>query len=155
MIHIEGQKNKPPANQITEERITAERKSKKVKAKEVARKIKSFDHFIYLWGEKARYYPPPKRCFTWHYISQLLAGEKKLLKIEDVGNPLELPKCKGIFVDELWIKYKENNGLSLYFPDMTENHQVPRTYFFNVKLNRFFELSSQNHSKLSLTILIT
>ena len=43
-------------------------------AKMVARKISSFDHFIYLWGTKANYYLPPKHCLTWRFISQVLAA---------------------------------------------------------------------------------
>ena len=52
-----------------------------VRAKDIARKIKSFDHFLYVWGHNGGYYLPPKSVFTWHYISQILAREKRLLKV--------------------------------------------------------------------------
>ena len=112
------------------------RSLKLVKAKDIARKIKSFEHFTYLWGEKARYYLPPKRCMTWHYISQILCNEKKLLKLDQVGHIIELPKMQGSLIKNMWNECKNRNGLHTYFPDIHEGQQVPRQYFFNVSLIR-------------------
>jgi hypothetical protein len=106
--------------------------SRLVKAKDIARKIKSFDHFLYVWGGKGGYFMPPKSALSWHYISQILAGEKKLLLIKDVGHVQELPKSKGLLVRSLWEKWKHLNALHSYLPEITEQTQVPRTYFFNV-----------------------
>ena len=114
------------------ERAPQASQNKAIKAKEVARKIKSFDHFAYIWGEKAGFYLPPKKSITWHFISQILADEKKLVKMASVGNPIELPKVKGLFVQDLFWKYKDVKDLDKYFPDVSEGHRVPRNYFFNV-----------------------
>ena len=110
--------------------------NKLVKAKDIARKIKSFDHFLYVWGHTGGYYMPPKSVFTWHYVSQILAQEKRLLKVSEVGHVLEVPKVRGSVVNEIYHKEKLNGGLAAYFPDFTETQNVPRDYFFNVKLIR-------------------
>jgi len=119
------------------EGISEAPRSKIMKAKEIARKIKSFDHFIHVWGDKARYYLPPKRCLTWHYISQILCKEKRLLKIDQVGHEVEIPKVKGSVLDSMWQKAKDLNGMHEYFPDIHKSSHVPRKYFFNVRLIRF------------------
>lgn len=111
---------------------------KLVKATEIARKIKSFDHFIYVWGYKAGYYLPPKNVLTWHYISQVLAHEKHLLKVERVGHEFEVPKARGSVVNDIFHRIKDTNGLHYYFPDLTETQNVPHNYFFNVSLRRCF-----------------
>ena len=103
-----------------------------IKAKDVARKIRSFDHFAYVWGEKAGYYLPPKKYITWRFVAQLLANEKQLVKMEQIGNPVELPKVIGVYVDELYYKYQQSNDLHSYFPDLGNAHRIPRNYFFNV-----------------------
>lgn len=106
--------------------------SRLVRALDVARKVKSFDHFLYVWGSKGGYYLPPKSALTWHYVSQVLAGEKRLLRVEAVGHALEIPKFKGLLVRDIWEHCKTVNDLHLYLPDITAQTQVPRTYFFNV-----------------------
>lgn len=106
--------------------------SSQVRSGEVARKLKSLDHFIYLYGHKAGYYLPPKDCLSWHYVSQILAEEKVLLKADKVGSELDLPKAKGFLITQKWQKYKEANKLHSFFPDFTQKQRIPRTYFFNV-----------------------
>ena len=103
-----------------------------LKAKEVAQKIKSFDHFAYLWGVKAGYYLPPKRSLTWRFVAQVLSGQKRLLKVSEVGYPIEMPKFKGQHVDNIWQQFKDTNQLHSYLPDVTGNAPIPRTYFYNV-----------------------
>lgn len=121
---------KPPSMNIEQEGL--ERPRRLMKAKDIARKIKSFDHFIHLWGEKARYYLPPKRCLTWHYVSQILCNEKRLLKLDQVGHIAEIPKMHGAVIKDMWNSSKNINSMHLYFPDINESQQVPRDYFFNV-----------------------
>jgi hypothetical protein len=103
-----------------------------IKAKEVARKIQSVDHFAHIWGEKGGFYLPPKKFLTWEFIAQVLSGAKKLVRVQQVGYPVELPKVKGLYVQELYWHYCDEHSLRDYFPDMGESHRVPRTYFFNV-----------------------
>lgn len=103
-------------------------------ASDVARKIRSFDHFAYVWGEKGGFFLPPKRCLTWQYIAQLLSGEKKLLKANDVGAVVELPKVRGVRVSSLFEQLKSESGFGAFFPDQLERRSIPRTYFFNVLL---------------------
>ncbi len=92
---------------------------------------------MYVWGHKGGYYMPPKSVLSWHYISQIMAREKRLLKAEQVGHSLDIPKIRGTVVNEMYHSIKTEAGLSLYFPDLTDTQNVPRDYFFNVSLNRF------------------
>lgn len=104
----------------------------RIRASEVARKVKSFDHFLHIWGTKGGYYMPPKSALTWHYVSQILAGEKLLLRLQSVGHVQEVPKAKGLLVGAFWDECKLINDLHLYFPDITPQSHVTRTYFYNV-----------------------
>lgn len=112
------------------------RKNVLIKAKDVARKIRSFDHFIYVWSQKGKYYVPPKNYLTWHFIAQVLSKEKRLLRLEQVGPEVDIPKVHGTWVNEMYHDNKATNSLSLYFPDISDVQNVPRKYFFNVSLIR-------------------
>ena len=103
-----------------------------LKIRDIARKLSSFDHFIYVWGVKAGYYVPPKSCLTWQFISEVISGRKKLLKASVVGVPLNIPKFKGVLVKQHYKNYASINDLFLYFPTITEGVSVPRDYFYNV-----------------------
>ena len=118
---------------INENRIL----SHSILAKEVARKIKSFDHFIYLWGHKHGYYLPPKHSLTWSFIAQILTGKKKLLKIQTVGRSIDIPKMRGLRVNELYRSLYKVNNLGDYFPDFANTDTIPRNYFFDVKSKGF------------------
>lgn len=105
---------------------------RRVRAQEIARKLKSIEHFVYVWGTRAQYYLPPTKHITWHYISQVLAKEKRLLRLSDIGGLVDLPKIKGIVVDDVFDYYRETNALHSFFPDMHPSQRVPRAYFYNV-----------------------
>ena len=106
--------------------------NKKMRTKAVVNKIKSKDHFIYLWKEKGQYYLPPVKFISWHYVSQIIAGEKKLLKISKVGSIFNLPKAKGLCVNSLFEEMQEDIDFLSYFPDFSESIKIPKTYFINV-----------------------
>ena len=101
--------------------------------REVARKAKSVDHFLVLWGEKAGYHLPPKKSITWDFIAQVLAGKKKLFQIKEIGEVSDIPKVKGVLVKNLWEKYKNFKGLKDYFPDISSGRAISRKYFFSVQ----------------------
>jgi hypothetical protein len=103
-------------------------------AKEVARKIKSFEHFMYVWGEKARYYLPPKSALSWGYIAKILSGEKRLLKLDLVGYQIDLPRAKGFHVRTVWERCKGVNGIGKCLPEVSDAKHIPRKYFYNVEL---------------------
>lgn len=134
-MHVENIALRP---ETTPGRVTqvisqgAQSNSLTLRASDVARKLKSFDHFLYVWGTKGGYYLPPKSALTWHYISQVLAGEKKLVRLDQVGHVQELPRAKGYLINDLWEASKDLNDLHQYLPDITPSSRVPRTYFLNV-----------------------
>lgn len=104
----------------------------RVPTKEIARKIKSFDHFVFLWGHKANYYLPPTHSLTWHFISQVLSGEKQLLKNEVVGMSIEMPKVRGYRIKDIYNTFANECSIKNYLPDFGQTDCIPRTYFFNV-----------------------
>lgn len=106
--------------------------SNKIKSRDIARKLSSFDHFIYVWGVKAGYYIPPKSSLTWQFISEVICGKKKLIKASIIGVPLNIPKFKGILVKNHYEQYANINNLYMYFPNITDGVSVPRDYFYNV-----------------------
>lgn len=103
-----------------------------VPTKEIARRIKSFDHFVYIWGHKANFYLPPRHALTWHFISQVLAGHKKLLKNEIVGQCIEMPKVRGYRIKEIHSTFVKECPINEYLPDFGDTDCIPRNYFFNV-----------------------
>lgn len=135
-VIVEGKSTKKKGRQLDIETVEDSHSNKLVKAKDIARKIKSFEHFIYIWGHKGGYYMPPKNVLTWHYVSQILAREKWLLRVDQVGHALEVPKVRGTVVNDMYHLIKRDNGLEKYFPDLTDTQNVPRDYFFNVQLTR-------------------
>lgn len=103
-----------------------------LKAGEIARKLRSFDHFAYLYGQRAGYFLPPKHALAWACVAQILSEEKLLLKASDVGPPLILPKSRGLHIEISWARYKDAHDLHRYFPDTIDSGRIPRDYFFNV-----------------------
>lgn len=120
-------------NDLAEEGVVRQAPHTMVRALDVARKLKSFDHFLYVWGAKGGYFLPPRSALTWHYVSQVLAGEKLLLRADQVGHVQELPRAKGVLIEELWEECRQINSMHAYLPDVTPKTHVPRTYFLNVK----------------------
>lgn len=132
-INSDFEQSNIESNNVRNTRVpTGNRLIRNILAKDVARKIKSFDHFIYLWGHKHNFYLPPKHFLTWRFVTQVLSGEKKLLKNSDVGRSIEIPKMRGLKVNELYHSMKQTNGLHYFFPDMGPTDTIPRTYFFDV-----------------------
>lgn len=136
-------------NSIRKEYQQNNRLVRNILAKDIARKIKSFDHFIYLWGHKHNYYLPPKHFLTWRFVTQVLRGEKKLLKNSDVGKSIDIPKMRGLKVNDLYHSMKMTNGLHHFFPDMGPTDTIPRTYFFDVGL---LGISYSNANSFSRTL---
>lgn len=105
-----------------------------VPTKEIARRIKSFDHFVYLWGHKANYFLPPKHSLTWHFISQILSGNKKLLKNDIVGRCIDMPKVRGYRIKDIYSEFCKRCDINNYLPNISETDCIPRNYFFNAFL---------------------
>lgn len=104
------------------------------KTGEIAQRLLSIDHAMFFFSQKCGFYLPPSHVISWHFVSQLLAGEKILLKASDVGAITRLPRAKGVMVEDLWDQYKGVNNLQMFLPDFTPGMRVPREYFFNVDL---------------------
>lgn len=67
-----------------------------------------------------------------------------LAKMDVFGHVMEMPQIKGQEINQLFGRIKMVNGLYNFIPDFTEAHNVPRTYFFNLRISRFSKSLSQN-----------
>lgn len=108
----------------------------KMKSKEVAEQIKSIDHFIFLYENEGKYFLPPRKLITWHYVRQILSGQKHLLKFEQLKSLYTLPKFRGLSVNSLFIEMNEDTEFNKFFPDIPANTNVPREYFLQVSIIR-------------------
>lgn len=146
-LHADEKPTKRKTMVIEDANVGLPQDTKRMRAQEVARKIKSLDHFCYVWGTKAGFYLPPRKCLTWHFVSQILAKEKLLLRLSDMEGLVDLPKVKGIIVDNVFAHYRDANQLEKYFPDRHASQRVPREYFYNVQLIRFCASSSRKRTR--------
>lgn len=99
---------------------------------EIAGRLLSIDHAMYFFSQKCGFYLPPRHVMSWHFISQLLAGEKMLIKATEVGSIAQIPRAKGVMIEDFWDEFKDSNKMHMFLPDFTPGMRVPREYFFNV-----------------------
>ena len=109
----------------------------KYRTRDIVKKIKSLQHFVYLYTEKGKFYLPPINYLTWEYVGEILSGQKKLLKAYQINSNFKMPKSKGMSVNGLFDELKTDQEFMMYFPKITEKMNVPREYFFNVFVNRY------------------
>ena len=60
---------------------------------------------------------PDKKSIMWHYIQEVLAGHKKLLKACGIKVHVVSPKFNGIRIETMWEQVKANENRLTYFPD--------------------------------------
>lgn len=116
-----------------------------VKTSQIAAKIRSVDHFVYLYATERKYFLPPKKFITWEYIRQILSGEKVLLKFRRIEQQFQLPRTKGFYVRSVFQQLANDSEFMLYFPDFSKDAHVPRDYFITVVL---IGLKSHSSSKV-------
>ncbi len=104
-----------------------------LRAKDVARKIPSLQHFAHLYEVKAGYYLPPRYALSWRYVHQVLTGKKKLVRASEVGHPVSLPRFRGLQIEREWRRVQNVGDFATYFPDIPRGNHVPREYFLNVR----------------------
>lgn len=104
----------------------------KVKCRDIAHQLQSIDHFIFLYENEGKYYLPPRKLITWHYVRQILSGEKLFIKVDQIRSMYTLPKSRGLCVNDLFKDAMKDIELMKFFPDIPENSSVPRNYFLTV-----------------------
>lgn len=110
--------NEPPANVV--------------RSKEIAARIRSIDHFVFLFGNEGRYYMPPTSLITWHFVRQVISGEKQLLKQDRINGNFTVPKSRGFHVGTAFQEMSDDQEFMSFFPDATPKSNVPREYFLTV-----------------------
>ena len=81
---------------------------------------------------------PPDSNTNKDYLRDILAGEKKLMKMADIKwcNP---PRYDEISVANLYPKFANDPAVSVYLPSkLPKGKMVDRAYFFNI-LNTVYE----------------
>ena len=51
---------------------------------------------MFLWSEVLGYYLLPQSSITWDSISEVIFGEKQLLKLSSLGETSAIPKVKDL-----------------------------------------------------------
>ena len=75
---------------------------------------------------------PPKEMITKGYLKQILKGQKKLFKLQDVRF-VNSPNYDEVGVKALCAKIVENPQIQLYFPDsFPKGRQCDKQYMYNV-----------------------
>ena len=88
--------------------------------------------FIRYFREHLQLYVPRDTSINRDFLKQVLAGEKRLLKIADVKY-VTVPRFDELSVINLHPKFKEDPKFNVYMPDqMTKGKSIDREYFFNV-----------------------
>ena len=108
------------------------------KTKNVAAKLRSIEHFMFLYGNEAGYFLPPRELITWSYIRQVLTGVKILLKFERLGTNFQFPKSRGFRVKTAFEEMSSDKDFMRYFPDIPPKTNIPREYFLTVSIKRYF-----------------
>ena len=80
------------------------------------------------------YYLPPERMCTMHFLKQVLSGNKKLLKANQVKGIPRIPRIPEINARNIWLELKAEPQIAIHFPDtyITQNRVPDRSYMFNV-----------------------
>ena len=79
-----------------------------------------------------QYYLPPDSALNKDFLKQVLAGEKELLRKDDVAY-IEVPHYDELSVKQLWPQFAGDAEVTKYFPDKFPPGKGPgRDYFFNV-----------------------
>lgn len=65
-------------------------------------------------------------------MAQVLSVEKRLLETVRVRTPIQIPKTKGIKVQDIWEELNDNERISAFLLMITEGRAVPREYFLNL-----------------------
>ena len=115
-------------------KIIAEIEYVKTDYRQVLTKIKSKEHFMYIFGEKGNFYLPPKKYITFKYIKQILSGDKSLLSESELIKCFQFPKRKGFNFTKYYRTFIKLPQISLYFPDLSKNQHPPKEFFFNVRI---------------------
>ena len=75
------------------------------------------DFFI----NQGKYYVPPKKDLTSAFCRDILAGNKKLMKLNSVLWVEEVPRWPEFTAKKVWAKGQNNPAFKLYFPDYPNN----------------------------------
>lgn len=103
-----------------------------LKTSQVVSKLRSVDHFMYLFATEGKYYLPPRKFITWEYIRKILSGEKVLLKFRRIDSQFQLPRAKGFYIKAVYEQISNDTEFVRYFPDFSKDAHIPRDYFLTV-----------------------
>jgi hypothetical protein len=99
---------------------------------QIAQKLQSIDHFIYLYATEGKYFLPPRCLITWEFIRKVITGDKLLFKFNKISPQNYLPRAKGLSVNNLFEEMRNDTDFLRYFPDIPKGTSVPRDYFMTV-----------------------
>ena len=77
------------------------------------------------------FYLPEASAITYEYIADILAGRRKLLKVEQLNTLTMPPKVEGLRLSTLWEEVRKDQNIAVYFPPY-HGRMPSKEYFFNV-----------------------
>lgn len=77
-------------------------------------------------------YIPGKRDFTAKFARQVLANEKKLLKINEVIQVQDVPQDLELKIKDIYDIVKSDPKINVYLPDYPKSRLPERGYLFNI-----------------------
>ena len=120
-------------------KIITEVEYKKTDYRSILRKVKSKEHFMFIFGEKGDFYLPPISYITFKFIKKVLSGEKSLLPNDELKKSFNFPKRKGFNFVKYYRSFMKMPTISMYFPDLTRNQHPPKEFFFDVSINKIMK----------------
>ena len=115
-------------------RITPERPNEMVtmSIQDLKTYIRSPDHFAWIFGIELCYHLPPRQFMTWPFISAILEGKKKLLKVSQFNLSYKLPCIKELSMKRIWPYFVNNADIIQYMPILSEGRFPPRRFFYQI-----------------------
>lgn len=93
--------------------------------------VRNRAEMLYLLEHVKRFYLPPENFMTNRYISALLTGKKKLLKIDDVSSFWCPPMTPYFTITDVYNSMlKSFPDIEVYMPLLSKNQNPPRKYFY-------------------------
>ena len=88
--------------------------------------------FLALLAVEGRYYLPPRRNMTARFVQQFLAGQKKLLKAQEVLHVAKVWAFKSCTAARVWELFPEKRAAEPFLPDSQPLAKLDKSYLLNV-----------------------
>jgi hypothetical protein len=89
--------------------------------------------FLDLLAADGRYYLPPRRNMSARFVSDFLAGDKKLFKLHEIRLVSRVWRFKNCTCKLVWESFPEKELAIADLPDIDQLEKIDKSYLFTVK----------------------